>query len=308
MDSILISPVDGSACARLTQEHCEFLGKDKYPVINGIPVLIDEQQSLFTIADIISQKPQTQNKAYSNKGNLKNFIRTSILPKLNIDWDLEKRYKNLAKKVKNKRVLIIGAGDKVSFYKKIFEGNDVITSDVHLQFLPDLVFDVHNIPFKGGAFDLIIAAQVFEHTIRPWEAARELERVTVNGGIIQIEVPFAFPYHGAPYDFFRFTFTGMRSLFPSCFVENFKATEGVFSAVAVVNAQAFVDFFSIKVFRYIALSISRFLFFWLKYFDLIQSGKRSKDFSMPKGYWITFKKDGIRRSDKDCLKDFSLLK
>jgi SAM-dependent methyltransferase len=234
MDSILISPVDGSACARLTQEHCEFLGKDKYPVINGIPVLIDEQQSLFTIADIISQKPQTQNKAYSNKGNLKNFIRTSILPKLNIDWDLEKRYKNLAKKVKNKRVLIIGAGDKVSFYKKIFEGNDVITSDVHLQFLPDLVFDVHNIPFKGGAFDLIIAAQVFEHTIRPWEAARELERVTVNGGIIQIEVPFAFPYHGAAqYGFIgSATFHGKsRSLFPSCFVENVKATEGVCSAV-----------------------------------------------------------------------------
>ncbi len=308
MEAILISPMNGTTCSRIALEKCEFSGQDSYPVIRGIPILINEKNSLFTINDIIDQKPQTQDKTYSNKRNIKNFIRASLLPKLNIDWDLERRYEDLAKKVTNKRVLIVGAGDKVSFYKEIFSGNEVITSDVHLQFSPDIVFDVHNVPFKDNSFDLIIAAQVFEHTIRPWEAAKELERVAVNGGLIQIEIPFAFPYHGAPYDFFRFTFTGLRSLFKECSIENFRATEGVFSAVAVVNAQAFVDSFSNRFFRYGALLLSRILLFWFKYLDLIKSGKRLRHFSIPKGYWITFRKDGVKRSDQDCIGDFGLLK
>lgn len=308
-DNYLISPLNSKDLTFIDKESCGFEGQDKYPVVDGIPVLVAENNSMFEVEAIVRQKPLTQNKDYSDKGKLKNFVRTSLLPRLTIDWTLKKRYKELALQVKGGKVLIVGAGEKIEFYKSIFkESSLVITSDVHLQFRPDVVFDIHQIPFKDHTFDLVVAGQVMEHTIRPWVAASELERVVALNGIIQIEVPFAFPYHGAPYDFFRFTFTGMRSLFRLCKMTDFKASEGTFTAVAVTNAQSLLEISNSKLIRYPMLVIGRFLFFWLKYLDLLKSGRKLKDMILPKGMIFTFVKDGKQRNDADCLIDFELLK
>lgn len=305
----LISPLNQTSNALIDDSYCVFAGGDRYPMVDGIPVLVAKNNSMFELEAIRQQKPLTQNKGYSDKGKLKNYIRASLLPKLNVDWTLKKRYEKLAERVKEGKVLIVGAGSKIQFYKSIFKDSSlVITSDVHLQFSPDVVFDVHQIPFKDNTFDLILAGQVMEHTIRPWVAVRELERVVKHNGIIQIEVPFAFPYHGAPYDFFRFTFTGMRSLFRFCKLEAFRATEGTFTAAAVTNAQTLLEISNSKIVRYPMLVLSRFLFFWLKYLDLLKRGDRLNDMMWPKGMVFTFVKDGVERSDADCLADFKLLK
>jgi len=213
-DHLLISPLNGSILKKINKESCEFEGADKYIVLNGVPILVTDENSMFDIGSIINQTPLTQDKNYADKRNVKNFIRTSVLPTLSKDWSIRQRYRNLANSCVDKRVLIIGAGRKVGQYKEVFMRSElVITSDVHIQFNPDIVFDVHQIPFRDNAFDLILVAQVLEHTMKPWIAASELERVGKIGSIIQVEVPFVFPFHGAPYDFFRFTFMGMRSLF-----------------------------------------------------------------------------------------------
>lgn len=304
MQSILISPLNQTPLSAYDDNYCQFQGNDRYPILDSIPILISENNSLFRIADILVEKPQTQNKEYSNTRTLKNFVRASLLPKLNKDWSIERRYHCLAEKVVGGRVLIIGSGSKIDLYKRIFAQSEVIASDVHAQFRPDVVFDVHSIPFRDASFDLVIAAQVFEHTIQPWVAAKEIERVAANNGLIQIEVPFAFPYHGAPYDFFRFTFTGLRSLFRASSLTDYSASEGIFAAAAVCNAQALLEISSSKYVRYFLLLVGRFLFFGLKYVDLLRGGKRVNDFSMPKGYCMTFQKDGKSRSDQECLVEF----
>ncbi|UYN85597.1 MAG: class I SAM-dependent methyltransferase [Cyclobacteriaceae bacterium] len=308
-EEYIISPLNQTDLMRIENEHYVFVGGDRYPIVQEVPILVAANNSMFELEGIIQQKPLTQNKSYSNKRNLKNFIRTSLLPKLNKDWALKERYKNLATRVTGGKVLIIGAGSKIDFYKSIFQQSSiVITSDIHLQYNPDIVFDVHQIPFKSEAFDLVLAAQVMEHTIRPWIAASELERVVKPNGLIQVEVPFAFPYHGAPYDFFRFTFTGMRSLFRYCRLEAFMASEGTFTAAAVTNAQALVEISRSKIFRYPMLVLGRFLFFWLKYLDFFKSGRKLNDMIWPKGMVFTFVKDGKERSDFDCLADYQSLK
>lgn len=306
---MLLSPLNGSALKTSNNEACEFEGSDKYVVANGVPILVTAENSMFDVGSIIDQTPLTQDKRYADKRSIKNFIRTSVLPTLSKDWSINQRYRSLASKFVNKKVLIIGAGRKVEQYKEIFNCSElVITSDVHIQFNPDIVFDVHQIPFRDNTFDLILVAQVMEHTIKPWEVARELERVGKIGSLIQVEVPFVFPYHGAPYDFFRFTFTGMRSLFRYSKVENFQATEGAFAAAAVTSGQALVDVSNSKWIRYTMLVFGRVLFFWLKYLDLFKSGRGLKDMTMPKGMIFTFMKDGVKRSDSDCMADFALLK
>lgn len=303
----IVSPEKKTRWVDLIENTIHFEDGTHFPVVNGIPIIIDESNSLFSIVDISQQVPQTQSKAYADQKTFKNYIRRNLLPTLSSDSDFHARYKKLAEQAKGLRVLIVGAGDKVDYYKAVFHQSEIITSDVHLQFGPDIVFDIHQIPFPDNYFGLVIAGQVLEHTVKPWQAANEMQRVSRDGGIIQIEVPFGFPYHAAPYDFFRFTFTGLRSLFSACKVMDYKATEGIFSASAVINAQALMELSQIKFIKYSMLIIGRLFFFWWKYIDKLKSGKKLSDFMMPKGYYITFSKDGVKRSDAECLKDFNTL-
>jgi len=49
--------------------------------------------------------------------------------------------------------------------------------------------DMHALPFKTGAFDLIVASHSLEHAWDVHRAASELLRVTRGGGVLAIEVP-----------------------------------------------------------------------------------------------------------------------
>ncbi|WP_299550066.1 methyltransferase domain-containing protein [Seonamhaeicola sp.] len=303
----LINPISKEDCAAIEPSEIVFNCGHKYETVNNIPVIIDESRSIFSVCDILEKVPTAQNSNY-RKDNLKNIIRKKVLPSLSKDFGFRKRYEQLADKFKGKKVLVVGAGDKVAFYNKTFKDSLVITSDVHLQFNPDIVFDAHHIPFKNESFDLVLVPQVLEHTFRPWEVANELQRVTKLYGNLLIETPFNFPYHSPPYDFFRFTFTGLRSLFPYCALEKFEANEGSASAVATFNAQFLIDLFSNRYLRMLMLFVSRFMFGWIKYLDVFK--KRTAYLSMfsPMGLSMIFKKDNLKRGDVELLNDSYKLK
>ena len=272
-----LCPVDKSKVLSLKTEEIEFENGLKYPIVNGKPILIDEKKSLFKIKDIKSKVNTTQNLNYGDDKNLKNLIRKN-LPTLSYDNDIEERYSNLKKQSNNGSILIIGAGNKISFYKNIF-GKDVILSDVHLLYDCDIVFDTHQIPFADQSMSLIILPQVLEHVHKPWIVAKELERVIKIDGKILIEVPFGFPIHSY-YDFFRYTPRGIESLFDNCNVTSTSIPMGNWSTAAVALENALIDSFSNRYLRMISLFLSRTLFWWLKYLD--QKNKREQSFA--RGY------------------------
>jgi SAM-dependent methyltransferase len=295
----LQDPRDGSAFAGIHGERFYFAGGNSYPVHGGVPLLIDESQSLFSIRDIIEQRPTTQNPLYRSRASLKNYIRQRLLPRLSYDKEQLRRYAELAELVSGGRVLVLGAGDRIDEYRRLFRGSEVITSDVHTQFGAEIVIDAHQIPFQGDSFSLVVAAQVLEHTPRPWKAAAEIERVTLGGGYIQIEVPFAFPYHGVPYDFFRFTPGALRFLFHQSAMIRLDSPEGTWSSAAIATSEALVDLFRGRLKRRAALAAGRLLLWWMKYLDRIMPGVSS----MPKGLAVTYRKDGRPRTDEELLAD-----
>lgn len=305
----IIHPDSHSKLIEITDHYYLFEDQSKLTVFNGTPILFGKA-SIFNETDIINAKATTQDKTHLDKSNLKNYIRRQLLPSLNKDFYINKRYEAIAKSLPAKsKMLVVGVGEKSEYYKKMFPNCDVVTSDVHNQFKPDYVFDGHFIPISNDCFDLVLAAQVIEHTINPWLFCTELQRVTKVGGIIQIEAPHNFPYHAEPYDFFRFTYTGMRSLFPKCEVMKSEITEGSASMVAVAISNYFVNLSSIRIIRSALLFITRFLFGWLKYLDKIRGLKPNRrTVSMPVGYAFTFKKDNIKRNPKDLLNVFYSLK
>ena len=311
LKELLVDPLSGSRFKNESSDgkHVIFCNGQHYPLIDGIPIIIDSSQSLFCADDIAKKRPLTQDMAYRNRRSVKNFIRQRAIPSLTKDFRQISRYSELARKAQGRRILIIGAGDKIPFYKDIFRSSQVITSDVHLQFEPDIVIDAHQIPFGQNTFELILLAQVLEHTLQPWIVAKELERTVAAGGYIHVEVPANFPFHGAPYDFFRYTFTGLRSLFAQCKVDAFEVTEGNAATVAVMSGQFLVELCSNRYARMVALLAGRFMFGWLKYLDFLFPRTRiGRGTIMPKGIAVTFQKDGVVRSKPDLLQEFYALK
>ncbi len=66
--------------------------------------------------------------------------------------------------------------------------------------------------FREG-FDYIYSNNVFEHLRKPWIAAQHIWNLLKRGGVCSIAVPFSQRYHESPGDFFRYTHTGILSLF-----------------------------------------------------------------------------------------------
>jgi SAM-dependent methyltransferase len=64
-------------------------------------------------------------------------------------------------------------------------------------------------------FGTIICAHVLEHVRQPWVAARNIERLLAPGGMLFIQVPWVQAYHPFPEDYWRMSFSGIKSLFES---------------------------------------------------------------------------------------------
>jgi len=73
---------------------------------------------------------------------------------------------------------------------------------------PDVVGDIHRMPFADNSLDAILCLAVLEHVENPILAVAEMHRTLKPGGYCLIYVPFLFYYHaekGYYGDFWRFT-------------------------------------------------------------------------------------------------------
>ncbi len=80
---------------------------------------------------------------------------------------------------------------------------------------PDIVGDIHAMPFKDGSQEAVICMAVLEHVEDPWKAMREIYRVLEPGGYCFIYVPFLYYYHpeiGYYADYWRFTKDALKLL------------------------------------------------------------------------------------------------
>lgn len=77
---------------------------------------------------------------------------------------------------------------------------------------PEVYSDAHALPFRTESIDTIILLDVLEHLPDTDKCLFEIRRVLVKNGILILQVPFIYPVHDAPLDFYRWTVFGIRKI------------------------------------------------------------------------------------------------
>ncbi len=276
-----------------------------YPIINGIPILINESSSVFSIDDFIHFK-DTFFKLKESK--LKKAIK-QIIPDIGKNITSEKNYYKLAKLLLEQSrtpiVLVLG-GSVLGIGMRAFISNssiEIVDSDASFGPRTKLICDAHDIPFENESFDGVIVQAVLEHVVDPYRCVEEIHRVLKQNGIVYSETPFMQQVHGGCYDFTRFTHLGHRRLFRRFEEIDSGAVGGPGMALAWTYEYFLLSFTTSKFLRYLIYFFTRVTAFHLKYIDYYLIDKNCALDASSQFYFIGHKSNRVL-SDKELLRSY----
>jgi SAM-dependent methyltransferase len=109
----------------------------------------------------------------------------------------------------------------VADLRTFFPGKIYVGCDMREGTGVDRVRNLHHIEEPGESAGTVIALDTLEHVEFPHKALREIHRILKPDGIVVISSVLDFRIHATPYDYWRFTPDGFRSLlapFASSFI------------------------------------------------------------------------------------------
>ena len=150
------------------------------------------------------------------------------------------------------------------------EGAKVVCVDIEAKPGVDLVADAHDMHMVANdSVDFVTSVSVLEHVRYPHKVMKEIYRILKPGGIIYINVPFVFPFHADPDDYYRFSYKGIEIL-----CEDFERIDSGFNRGPastmhhlLVHFMAMLFCFNSKALYGINTDLFKWLFFWIKYID-----------------------------------------
>ncbi len=81
---------------------------------------------------------------------------------------------------------------------------------IHDQKSVDVFATLDDLPFENETFDTVLCTNVLEHVAENVKGFSELARVLKYDGYAIISVPFLYPLHEAPHDFYRYSIYGIK--------------------------------------------------------------------------------------------------
>jgi SAM-dependent methyltransferase len=213
----LACPADRAPLVRQAEGlHCPSCGTS-YPIVGGVPVLIDDQSSVFAVADYVGGRSYggvSYGQSTDGRQRMRSFWRRWMMWLRNAPSNIhhpgpEQAIRYVERLKSRPRTLVIGCGA----VRVGGPDDDVVHTDVAFGPFTDAIADAHALPFPNGNFDLVVAVAVLEHVADPQRCVSEMRRVLSPQGHVFAVTPFMQPVHMGAHDFTRFTPIGHRRLF-----------------------------------------------------------------------------------------------
>lgn len=275
--------------------------KTCFPIVDEIPVLLNESSSVFSISDFIAHKSTTLKPKSKVERLILNLLPGTIL-NLKSKINYPKFTEILLKQNKNPKVLIIGGSVVGQGMEALFSvpSIELVESDVAFGPRISVICDVHNLPFENSSFDGIIVQAVLEHVVDPTRCVEEIHRVLKDNGLVYAETPFIQQVHLGKYDFTRFTHLGHRRLFRKFEEICSGAVCGPGMALVWSYQYFLLSFVKAPAARAFVKLFARLTSFWVKYFDYYLIDKPGT-FDSASGYYFMGKKSNQVLSDRELL-------
>ena len=278
--------------------------KSRFPAIDGVPILINDSTSVFSIKQFVDKENKLQK--LDNKSMI--YKLWQILPKPEISANIKAKInypkfaKLLTNSTPNPKVLILGSGEIGAGLKTIINDPSIefIETDVGLASRVVVVCDAHELPFSNETFDGVIIQAVLEHTCDPYQCVKEICRVLKPDGLVYAETPFMQQVHIGRYDFTRFTHLGHLRLFRQFDVIDDGAVCGTGMALAWSYQGFLLSFVKSKWARALITLFTCYTAFWLKYFDYFLIDKPGT-LDAASGYYLLGRKSQKTLSDKQLI-------
>lgn len=132
--------------------------------------------------------------------------------------------------ISRKRILDIGCGIKP--YEPLFHAKEYLGSDIKDNGFADIICANWNLKLKTNSVEILLSSFVLEHTLYLEKSIKEMRRVLKKNGLMLIIVPFTFPEHEVPNDFWRFTRFSLQELFKKSQIEQLKPSNGYITTIA----------------------------------------------------------------------------
>ncbi len=278
-----------------------------FPVVEGIPVLLNESRSLVSISDYRSggvtaaAEGRRKGSGFLYRvlpGITGNVCAARVLPEFaslvkqrvrgernsldptagnggngvspsNSRCSLEGAALSAPAWQEPPRVLVLGGAEAGVGFDALLSDPaiELVETDIGFGSRTGLVCDAQDIPFADGTFDGVVAQAVLEYLPDPARAVAEIHRVLAPGGVVYAETPFMQQVHGGCYDFTRYTHLGHRRLFRDFSEIDSGIACGPGTALAWSWQYFLMSCCSSRSGRRLAFMAGRLTAFWLKYLD-----------------------------------------
>ena len=308
---ILCCPICKSGLRHLNVQF-ECLNRDcgeNFPVIDGIPVLINQKNSLFSPLQLVRQHKVMQVLQHLGKSppKTKPGAFKCWTPNIGKNIKAKNNLRNfselLLERFPSPKVLVIG-GKTLGQGMEFFLGKKSITlieTDVFFSPRTSLICDSHDIPFIDQSLDGVVIQAVLEHVVNPFRCVEEIYRVLKDKGLVYAETAFMQQVHSGRYDFLRFTMLGHRRLFRNFEEIDSGAVCGPGMALAWSYQYFLLSLTKSRSIRTLLAAFSKFTSFYLKYFDyLIIDNPGSLDAAS--AYYFMGQRSNSTFSDQELLK------
>jgi uncharacterized protein YbaR (Trm112 family) len=241
-----------------------------FPVVRGVPILINEKLSVFPIEDFVRER-ETFFRA-PRKPSLRKAI-DRLVPQISSNVRASQNYARfvglLTAQTRLPRVLVLGGSRLGAGMQSLAECPSIQLVETDVSFGPRtvLICDAHDIPFPDRTFDGVVAQAVLEHVVDPYRCVEEMHRVLKGRGLVYAETAFMQQVHGGAYDFTRFTALGHRRVFRRFEEVGSGAVCGPGMALASAYTSFLVSLAGTRLAGRLAGLLGRLSSFCLKYFD-----------------------------------------